>query len=243
MTLTADVMIVSWISAGVSSFIATYLCRDKVDKIVYIDIDDQHNDSIRFIKDCEKALNKEIEIIKSEKYNCVEDVILKKKFINSPYGSPCSLELKRRVREKWEEEQNENTFTYIWGYDSNEKKRAERLKSTSIEYTHIFPLIEKNLTKQDCHALLKKLGIKRPVMYELGYPNNNCIGCVKGGMGYWNQIRKDFPDVFKKMAKIEREIGHSCIKGVFLDELDANRGREQKIILEDCGMFCKNIFI
>ena len=91
--------------------------------------------------------------------------------------------------------------------------------------------------------MLKKLGIKRPVMYELGYPNNNCIGCVKGGMGYWNQIRKDFPDVFKKMAKIEREIGHSCIKGVFLDESDANRGREQKIILEDCGMFCKNIFI
>lgn len=154
MTLTADVMIVSWISAGVSSFIATYLCRDKVDKIVYIDIDDQHNDSIRFIKDCEKSLNKEIEIIKSEKYSCVEDVILKKKFINSPYGSPCSLELKRRVREKWEEEQNENTFTYIWGYDSNEKKRAERLKSTSIEYTHIFPLIRKksNKTGLPCFA-------------------------------------------------------------------------------------------
>ena len=32
-------------------------------------------------------------------------------------------------------------------------------------------------------------------MYDLGYPNNNCIGCIKGGMGYWNRIRKDFPDI------------------------------------------------
>ena len=236
-------MIVSWINAGVSSFIATYLYKEKIDKIIYIDITNQHIDSLRFISDCEKVLNKEIEIIKSEKYNSVEDVILKKKFINSPYGAPCTLELKKRVREKWESTQVDNNFTYIWGYDFNEKNRAERLKNTAIEYNHIFPLIEKKLTKQDCHALLKKIGIKRPVIYDMGYPNNNCVGCVKGGMGYWNQIRKDFPDVFKKMAKIEREIGHSCIKGVFLDKLEENRGREQKIILDDCGMFCKNILL
>lgn len=59
-------------------------------------------------------------------------------------------------------------------------------------------------------------------MYDLGYPNNNCVGCVKGGMGYWNKIRVDFPEVFERRARQEREIGHSCIKGVFLDELDPN---------------------
>ena len=76
------------------------------------------------------------------------------------------------------------------------------------------------LTKEDTHAILNRLGIRRPAMYDLGYQNNNCIGCVKGGMGYWNKIRKDFPEVFERRAKLEREIEHSCIKGVFLDELD-----------------------
>ena len=38
-------------------------------------------------------------------------------------------------------------------------------------------------------------------MYKLGYKNNNCIGCVKGQAGYWNKIRKDFPDVFDQMSK------------------------------------------
>ena len=56
---------VCWISAGVSSFIAGYLERDTIDKFIYIDIDDQQEDSMRFIKDCEKILDKEIELLKS----------------------------------------------------------------------------------------------------------------------------------------------------------------------------------
>ena len=66
-------MKVCWLSAGVSSFIAGYLVRDTVDRFIYIDIDDQHPDSMRFIKDCEKALGKQVEIIKSN-YGSVENV-------------------------------------------------------------------------------------------------------------------------------------------------------------------------
>jgi hypothetical protein len=76
-------------------------------------------------------------------------------------------------------------------------------------------------------------------MYNLGFPNNNCIGCVRGGMGYWNLIRKLFPDVFESRSKLERLIGHSIIKGVFLDELDPKAGQDQKIILDECGIFCE----
>lgn len=120
-------------------------------------------------------------------------------------------------------------ITYVWGFDLEEQNRAEQLEESMPEFHHEFPLIDKMLTKEDAHAILERLGIRRPQMYDLGYQNNNCIGCVKGGMGYWNKIRKDFPDVFERRAKLEREIGHSCIKGVFLDELDPNRGR-----MEDC---------
>jgi len=76
-------------------------------------------------------------------------------------------------------------------------------------------------------------------MYDLGYSNNNCIGCVKGGMGYWNKIRIDFPQVFKERAELERLIGASCINGVYLDELDPNRGRMEDEIMEDCSIFCQ----
>ena len=76
-------------------------------------------------------------------------------------------------------------------------------------------------------------------MYDLGYRNNNCIGCVKGGMGYWNRIRIDFPGVFDARAKLEREIGASCIKDVYLDELDPNRGRLEDEVMEECDLICQ----
>ena len=119
-----------------------------------------------------------------------------------------------------------------------ERERASHMKENFPEFTHEFPLIEHCLTKNDCHYLLQQLGIKRPVMYDLGYDNNNCIGCVKGGMWYWNKIRIDFPEVFEKMAKLEREVGHSCINGCFLDELERGRGTKGSELTGDCSVAC-----
>lgn len=226
-----------WFSGGVSSFIAAYLRKDTIDEVFYIDIKDQHSDTMRFLRDCEKVLGKEIKILRS-KDESVKNVIKKYRFINSPYGAKCTQVLKKQVRQQWEKEQ-EGEMVYVWGYDCTEQHRAERLRETMPEYEHVFPLIDENLSKEEAHGMLKRLGIKRPKMYDMGYRNNNCIGCVKGGMGYWNKVRKDFPQVFEERAKLEREIGRSCIKGIFLDELDPNRGRFEDEVMEDCGIMCE----
>lgn len=205
---------------------------------MYIHIDNQHEDTMRFLKDCEKAIGKEIEILQSP-YKTVNDVIRQFRFINSPYGARCTDILKRRVRKEWEYEHRNESLTYIWGYDIEERRRAERLLESMPQFKHKFPLIEKQLTKDDCHGILRGLGIKRPMMYELGYRNNNCIGCVKGGMGYWNKIRKDFPEVFAERAKLEREIEATCIKGIYLDELEPDRGRIEDEVMDECSIICQ----
>lgn len=227
---------VCWISAGVSSFVAAYLAKD-VDKFIYIDIDNQHPDSMRFVKDCEAVLGREIEILRSP-YKSVENVITAFRFINGAYGAKCTEVLKKRVRKEWEYNHRDFDITYVWGFDCTEERRADRLKETMIEFNHEFPLIDYGLTKEDAHGMLLALGIKRPVMYDMGYKNNNCIGCVKGGMGYWNKIRVDFPEVFARMAKLEREVGHSCLNGVYLDELDVGRGRIEDEVMQDCSILC-----
>jgi len=232
---------VCWLSAGVSSFIAGYLERESIDKFIYIDIADQHQDSMRFIKDCEKLLQKEVEVIKCDKYKDVNDIILSYGVIKNPFNqfAPCTNILKKKVRKDWEMKYIGCEFTYVWGFDLSEKARAERLDaSADVNTINIYPLISNELSKQDCHAMCNRLGIKRPLMYDLAYPNNNCIGCIKGGMGYWNKIRVDFPEVFEQRAKMERIIGNSCIKGVYLDELEPGRGRMEDEISEDCGVMC-----
>lgn len=228
---------VSWFSAGCSSFVATWLVRESLDRIVYIDIADQHPDTMRFVRDAERLFGREIEIIRSAEYGGVDDVIERRRYINGPGGAACTMHLKRRVREAWERENLQGECVYVWGYDVSERHRADRLRVTMCEYGHEFPLIEHNVSKAEAHAMCRELGIKRPAMYDLGYPNNNCIGCVKGGMGYWNKIRQDFPEVFERRARQEREIGRSCIKGVFLDELDPTRGKTD-IGVSECNGLC-----
>ena len=156
--------------------------------------------------------------------------------------APCTAYLKRRVRkEQFELLHQNDEITYVWGFDStkHEQNRADRIVEAMPQYNHRFPLIEQGLTKQDAHAVLRRLNIRRPAMYDLGYQNNNCVGCVKGGMGYWNKIRQDFPDVFKARAELERKLNSSCLKECFLDELAPDRGKADNEILEDCGIFCE----
>lgn len=236
---------VCWISSGVSSFVAGYLERDTIDKFIYIHIDDQEGDSLRYIKDCEKVLGKEVEIIQSKQYKNVEQAVLAfGGFTNRGTGFfPCTGWLKKRVRKEWEYDHRDYDITYVWGMDLNETRRAKNIKETMIEFEHVFPLIDRQITKQDAHGISASLGIKRPHMYDMGYNNNNCVGCVKGGMGYWNKIRVDFPDVFESRAKLERTVGNTILKEpdgtpIWLDELDPSRGRMSEEIMEDCGIFC-----
>ena len=233
---------ISWFSAGVSSAVATKLAIDDIDQIIYTHIDDQHPDTMRFVHDCEQWFGKDIQILQSP-YKCVANAVVAggSRYVNGPHGANCTRWLKRRVRREWEVELLENgeKLTYIWGLDLSEEKRAVRLGEIMGEINHRFPLIEQGIKKPEAHEILKASGILRPAMYDLGYHNNNCIGCLKGGMGYWNKIRVDFPEVFKARAKMEREIGGTCIKGVYLDELDPERGRHAPPIVDDCGIMCE----
>lgn len=230
-------MKVCWFSTGISSLVACYLAKD-VDEIIYTHVANQHPDSLRFLHDCEEILGRKITVLQSDRYASVDDVIEKTRCINTPYGAPCTQKLKKDVRKQWEREHPEH-HTYVWGFDCNEVNRAKRTEQSLTDYDHEFPLIDNGITKEQAHGIAWKLGLKRPVMYDLGYPNNNCIGCVKGGMGYWNRIRQDFPEVFERRAKQEREINHSCIKGVFLDELKPDRGNINDEVMDDCDIICQ----
>jgi len=227
-------MKVLWFSAGCSSFVAGMLA--KPDLAIYIHIDDQHADTMRFVEDCAKLLPCKMEIMQSP-YRNVEDVYRSLGRFN-PRWSVCTDILKRRVRKEWECD-NQGRHTYVWGFDSAEKHRADSLCEHMQEFDHEFPLIDAMMDKQDVHGFCAKMGIKRPAMYDMGYNNNNCVGCIKGGMGYWNKIRVDFPEVFAARAKLERELGHSMLKECFLDELEPDRGRMDSEIMEECGIMCQ----
>lgn len=210
-------------------------------RVVYIETHSEHPDNMRFLYDCEKWLGVPIERISSQKFNNKWDVLRKTKYINGPAGARCTLELKKKVR--WAFEANIKIWDgQVFGFDASEKNRALRFSEQYPIARPIFPLIDKGLTKANCLELLRISGIDLPIMYRLGFPNNNCIGCVKGGCHYWSRIRRFFPDEFKKMAEFELSIGHSCITNKFLRDLPLDYPMTNPIV-PDCGLFCPIEFL
>jgi 3'-phosphoadenosine 5'-phosphosulfate sulfotransferase (PAPS reductase)/FAD synthetase len=232
-----------WFSAGAASAVAAKLTLKNFSDlgeivIAYTDPGSEHPDNVRFIDQCEEWFGHPVTRLKSEKFADTWEVWEKRRFIVSAFGAPCTTELKKKVRYSFEKP----TDRQVFGYTVEEKHRAERFRDQNPGVDLVTPLIDFGLTKSDCLAMIARAGIELPVMYSLGYQNNNCIGCPKGGMGYWNKIRIDFPETFDRMAKLERDIGNSVLRSdgekLFLDELDPARGNHATEASFECSLLC-----
>ncbi len=232
-----------WFSCGAASACAAKLSVDKYPdaQVLYCDTSpNEHPDNLRFLRDVEKWIGRKIERLKSVEYDSMRiyDVFRKEQYIVGIHGAPCTRALKKEVRQDMQDIGD----THIFGYTSEETKRITRLVENNPELLCEFPLRDAGVNKADCYHMIKRAGIDLPAMYKLGYNNNNCIGCVKGGMWYWNKIRVDFPTYFARMAALEREIGASILrkrkKPLYLDELDPKAGRKQKEPNIECGVGC-----
>lgn len=246
-----------WFSCGAASAVAAknalHHYHDYDVEICYCDtLAYEHADNMRFMTDCEKWLGQKINILKSKKYTDIYDVFDKTGWLVGAKGARCTTELKKVVREEYQRPDD----IHIFGLTSDEFGRIERMKKQHFELNLDFILHRIGLDKNKCLEIISEAGIELPAMYKLGYNNNNCIGCVKGGIGYWNKIRKDFPDAFKKMAEQERKMGTSCLKEpdgfeivngknkikykpLFLDSLEPNRGNHKTEHKFDCGVMCQ----
>jgi hypothetical protein len=236
--------LVCWWSAGVTSAVATALALRTVDadeKIVAYCASverDEHPDNMRFLADCARWYGLPIQRLYADGYSGVEDVWEQRQYVAGIAGAPCTTFLKKKVRNKFQLRDDIQVF----GFDAGEPHRADRFLANNNGIDARFPLIERGLSHADCLALLAEQKIELPAMYVLGYRNNNCIGCVKGGAGYWNKIRGDFPEVFARRAEQSRRLGAKLIRvnGVraYLDELPLGAGRYEAEETIECGVGC-----
>ena len=238
-----------WFSCGAASAVAakktieTYGSKNNI-RVVNNPIKEEHEDNQRFLKDIEKWLETEIEFAINPKFpDCsTETVWRKRKFMSGTMGAPCTLHLKKHARQYWEA--NNKSDHLVLGFTADEEKRASRFALT--ERSNLIPvLIDENITKQDCFNILLAEGIALPKIYSLGYPNANCIGCVKAtSPTYWNLVRKTHPTVFQKRVDQSEEIGAKLVrhkgKRIFLKDLPVDaKGRDLKNYDFECGIFCE----
>ncbi len=239
--------VVSWFSCGAASAVAAKLAVEKHGAdcvVVYCDtMKTEHPDNSRFLADIERWIGRTIEVVGSSRYQTVDEVFEKTRFMSGPKGARCTVEMKKLPREVFQRP----TDTHVFGYTFDEQWRAESFEQQNPALSVEWILIDQFVRKVDCHRLLRDAGIAPPAMYALGFDHNNCLGCVKAqSPGYWNRTRRLFPEVFERRARQSRLLGVRLAlvgqvdgKNVrcFLDELPPDAGGPDDAI--DCGPACQ----
>ena len=236
-----------WFSCGAASAAALKLTVDKygADNVYAVNnpVIEEHHDNKRFAEDVAKWVGIDIQYAVNSKYPLasVVDVFDRRKGMAFPHGAPCTVELKKRARQEWEE--SHPVDWHVLGFTVDERSRHDRFVLT--ERDNVLPiLIDAYMTKNDCADMIRAAGIKLPEIYGRGFPNANCIGCVKAtSPTYWNLVRREFPEVFDQRAEQSRRLGARLVRvkneRIFLDELDPKaKGRPLKT-MPDCGLFCE----
>lgn len=217
--------VVVWFSCGAASATAAYYAIEKygADRVslVYCDVaSTEHPDNERFMRDVERWLSKSVTVIRSARYESIDDVFERTKYMAGIAGARCTVEMKKVPRFEYQLGDD----IHIFGMTRGEEHRQRRINENNPELTLDWILIDKGITKPMCHATIAEAGIRQPVMYQLGFRNNNCIGCVKASsIGYWKKVRAHFPDVFARRVEQSRRLGVRLTKlggeRIFLDEI------------------------
>lgn len=238
-----------WFSCGAASAVAAYLTAQKYGathdiRILNNPVKEEHEDNLRFLKDVEAWIGLPIERVAHSKFPNASAVEIwdDQKGMVFPHGAPCTRYAKKFARQEWEKDNKAEW--HVLGFTSEEEGRHDNFILT--ERDNVLPiLIDAGLTKQDCYDFLLAHGIQPSVMYALGYPNANCIGCVKAtSPTYWNHVRITFPEVFQARAEQSRRLGVRLVryrgKRIFLDELPPDAvGRPMKEMNIECSSFCE----
>lgn len=235
-----------WFSCGAASAVAAKKTVERyhlTHKIFVVNnpVKEEDSDNRRFLKDVEKWLGMPIIEYNNSDVMTTSAVEIwdRRKYMSGIKGAPCTLLLKKGARYKFE--LAHNIDWHVLGFTFDEKNRHETF--VTGERANVIPvLIEEKITKKDCFKIIEAAGIALPRIYSMGYPNANCIGCVKAtSPTYWNHVRKMHPEVFNERAEQSRRIGARLVrykkKRIFLDELPAD-AKGAKMKSYECGIFC-----
>lgn len=235
--------VIVWVSAGAASAVAGKLAQAKHGEVIfaYCETGGEHPDNVRFLADLESWYGQEVIHLRSEKYASTWEVWEDRSYLAGIDGAPCTRELKMEPRLKFQRPGDLHVFGYT--ADKPDILRANRLRLNWPDMLVETPLIDGGLDKRACLAMVENAGMKLPVLYGLGFPNNNCIPCVKAtSPAYWSLVRREFPDEFDRIAKLSRKLDVRLCRlpgdvRAFIDEIPADFPVTQPTV-PTCDFLC-----
>ena len=236
---------IAWFSSGAASAVMTKIALSDDPSVLPVQCDlgdSEDEDNRRFAADCEAWFGKPVHRIKSKRYADIDEVFEARKYHAGIAGAPCTGEMKVAPRLDFQLPSD----VHLWGYtaDKADVLRFERMRDTYPDMRQRAPLVERGITREMCFALLASAEIKRPRVYDFGWANGNCIGCVKmTSPGGWALTREFFPKVFARRAEQSRRFGSKLLRIAgerkYLDELPNDYPVPARAEVPRCDFLCQ----
>lgn len=246
--------VICWFSCGVASAVATKLAieanakRQEPHELVVVRcwVAEEDADNDRFAADCRKWFGVPILPLVSQEYEgSIYNVFKDVRFISGPKGAPCTRELKKAVRERYQRPDD----IHVFGYTADEPHRWNQLLDANNAIQTWDVLGERGLTHEDCQAVVDRAGIRLPDQYARGFEHNNCLACVKAtSPDYWRMVKFHHPAAFNRMAEACKPGAMTTngarlvrVKGVriFLHELPDGEFDTKNQGTIQCGIACE----
>lgn len=217
-----------------SGGVASWACATRAIKrfgvenvtLLFADTLIEDEDLYRFLDDTETYLGIKVTRIAEgrDPWQIFNDV----KFLGNSRVDPCSLHLKRALLKNWLLDNADPTTTCVAvGIDWTETHRVQRIDEGMAPFGVIFPLIETETDKVEIFKELEDAGIRRPRLYDMGFPHNNCGGfCIKAGISQFVALRRQMPERFDYHMKKESELRERLGKNV---AILTDRRNKQKV--------------
>ena len=182
----------------------------KIDEIYFCDTTLEYPEIYEYKKQIQTFTNKEIITLTPKKsfdewfYGTFISGKMKGRRRGFPYCcTPCwwNREAKYKLLDK---AHGKGNIVFI-GIAKDEEKRiyAKQYQKDYLDYR--FPLVEWNVTEQDCFAYLQKIGLPHPLAHM---KRTGCWLCPKQNLSSLKILYLNYPDLWQKLKQYEKDSPH-----------------------------------
>lgn len=225
---------VCFFSSGAASWLAALRVSQKYGTdnlyLVFADTGIEDEDNYRFLRESAEIVGGQLIWLKNDKTPW--DVLMDGKWLSHRQGKKgCSRVLKVEPARDWIDAQGfspDNTVLYF-GIGLEEIHRLDKIAKNWDPFKVELPLCWDDFGWADqaiIMAEVKRYGLKRPRLYDMGFAHANCGGfCPKAGLGHYRNLLKHLPERYLHHEQKEQEF----LELVGRDDIGIMRKTKDKI--------------
>jgi hypothetical protein len=175
--------------------------------LLFADVKGEDEDNYRFLHEAAADVGGELVIVSDGR--TIWDVFRDDRFLGNTRLANCSKFLKQRPAREWLDAHCDPAETTVYvGIDWTEMHRLPAIEKAYQPYAARAPLCEPPyISRQDMFAELKRRGLRRPRLYDMGMEHANCGGgCVRAGQGQFARLLEVMPERFAEWERNEQTL-------------------------------------